>query len=124
MLDIIFLLMYYNRRKEQTNTRKELKMMNEKTKYEIYRQMFDRAQELRIKIEGSLIHKNMVYAVFVAVGDEEKNLYFVDVESAGGSIETYSHYRGMLTEEQNPQEVLLKNFPKRAGLKSLVLFLS
>lgn len=79
--------------------------MDEKKKYEIYRYMFDNAQELRMKIEGSLIHKySMVYTVFVSVGDEEKNLYFVDVE-AGGSRETYFHYRGMLTEEQ-----ILKKF--------------
>lgn len=79
--------------------------MDEKKKYEIYRYMFDNAQELRIKIESSLIHKySMVYTVFVSVGDEEKSLYFVDVE-AGGSRETYFHYRGMLTEEQ-----ILKKF--------------
>lgn len=79
--------------------------MTDRQKYEIYRQMFDRAQELRIEIEGHLIHKySMVYSVFVSVGDEEKNLYFVDVE-AGGSRETYFHYRGMLTEEQ-----ILKKF--------------
>lgn len=79
--------------------------MTERQKYEVYRQMFDRAQELRIEIEGHLIHKySMVYTVFVSVGDEEKNLYFVDVE-AGGSRETYFHYRGMLTEEQ-----ILKKF--------------
>lgn len=74
--------------------------MTDRQKYEIYRQMFDKAQELRIEIEGHLIHKySMVYSVFVAVGDEEKSLYFVDVE-AGGSKETYFHFRGMLTEEQ------------------------
>lgn len=79
--------------------------MTERQKYETYRQMFDRAQELRIEIEGHLIHKySMVYTVFVSVGDEEKNLYFVDVE-AGGSRETYFHYKGMLTEEQ-----ILKKF--------------
>ena len=79
--------------------------MDEKKKYEIYRYMFDNAQELRNKIESSLIHKySMVYSVFVAVGDEEKNLYFVDVE-AGGSKETYFHCREMLTEEQ-----ILKKF--------------
>ena len=74
--------------------------MTDRQKYEIYRQMFDKAQELRIEIEGHLIHTySMVYSVFVAVGDEEKSLYFVDVE-AGGSKETYFHFRGMLTEEQ------------------------
>lgn len=79
--------------------------MTDRQKYEIYRQMFDRAQELRIEIEGHLIHKySMVYGVFVSVGDEEKNLYFVDVE-AGGSRKTYFHFRGMLTEEQ-----ILKKF--------------
>lgn len=79
--------------------------MTERQKYEIYRQMFDRAEELRIEIEGHLIHKySMVYTVFVSVGDEEKKLYFVDVE-AGGSRETYFHFRGMLTEEQ-----ILKKF--------------
>lgn len=79
--------------------------MTDRQKYEIYRQMFDRAEELRIEIEGHLIHKySMVYTVFVSVGDEEKNLYFVDVE-AGGSRETYFHYRGMFTEEQ-----ILKKF--------------
>ena len=79
--------------------------MTDRQKYEIYRQMFDRAQELRIEIEGHLIHVYpIVYSVFVSVGDEEKNLYFVDVE-AGGSRETYFHYRGMLTEEQ-----ILKKF--------------
>ena len=74
--------------------------MTDRQKYETYRRMFDKAQELRIEIERHLIHKfSMVYEVFVAVGDEEKNLYFVDVE-AGGSEKTYFHYRGMLTEEQ------------------------
>ena len=74
--------------------------MTDRQKYEIYTKMFDRAQELRIEIEGYLIHVYpIVYSVFVAVGDEEKSLYFVDVE-AGGSKETYFHFRGMLTEEQ------------------------
>lgn len=79
--------------------------MDEKKRYEIYRYMFDNAQELTTKIQSNLIHKySMIYTVFVAVGDEEKNLYFADVE-AGGSRETYFHYRGMLTEEQ-----ILKKF--------------
>ena len=79
--------------------------MTERQKYEIYRQMFDNAQELTIKIQNNLIHKySMIYTVFVSVGDEEKSLYFIDVE-AGGSKETYFHYRGMLTEEQ-----ILKKF--------------
>lgn len=78
-------------------------MMNEKTKYEIYRQMFDRAQELRIEIEGHLIHVYpIVYSVFVVVGDEEKGLYFVDIEVGG---EKYERVRGMFTEEQ-----ILKKF--------------
>lgn len=81
--------------------------MNEKTKYEIYRQMFDRAQELRIEIEGHLIHVYpKVYGVFVAVGDEEKGLYFVDVEVGGGSNSgSYKRFRGMLKEEE-----ILKKF--------------
>lgn len=76
--------------------------MTDRQKYEIYRQMFDKAQELRIEIEGHLIHKfSMIYGVFVAVGDEEKGLYFVDVEVAGGSnTGKYRRFRGMLTEEQ------------------------
>ena len=79
--------------------------MTDRQKYEIYRQMFDRAEELTVKIQEHLIHKySMVYTVFVSVGDEEKGLYFVDVE-AGGSRETYFHFRGMLTEEQ-----ILKKF--------------
>lgn len=79
--------------------------MDEKKRYEIYRYMFDNAQKLAIKIQSNLIHKySMIYTVFVSVGDEEKDLYFVDVE-AGGSRETYFHYRGMLTEEQ-----ILKKF--------------
>ena len=73
--------------------------------YEIYCHMFDNAQELTIKIQNNLIHKyGAVHTVFISVGDEEKSLYFVDVE-AGGSRETYFHYRGMLTEEQ-----ILKRF--------------
>ena len=78
--------------------------MDEKKRYEIYRHMFNNAQELTIKIQNNLIHKYKVYTVFVSVGDEEKGLYFVDVE-AGESSETYFHYRGMLTEEQ-----ILKKF--------------
>lgn len=76
--------------------------MTDRQKYEIYRQMFDKAQELRIEIEGHLIHTfSMVYGVFVAVGDEEKGLYFVDVEVGGGSnTGKYRRFRGMLTEEQ------------------------
>lgn len=74
--------------------------MDSKKKYEIYRHMFNNAQELEIKIQSNLIHKySIVYTVFISVGDEEKGLYFVDVE-AGESSETYFHYRGMLTEEQ------------------------
>ena len=74
--------------------------MDEKKRYEIYCYMFDNAQELEIKIQNNLIHKySIVYTVFVSVEDEEKGLYFVDVE-AGGSRETYFHYRGMLTEKQ------------------------
>jgi hypothetical protein len=82
-------------------------MMNEKTKYEIYRQMFNKAQELRIEIERHLIHVYpIVYSVFVAVGDEEKGLYFVDVEVGGGSNSgKYERFRGMFTEEQ-----ILKKF--------------
>lgn len=75
-------------------------MMNEKERYETYRKMFDRAQELRFEISNKLTHKySMVYTVFVAVGDEEQGLYFVDVE-AGGSEKTYFHFQGRLTEEQ------------------------
>ena len=75
------------------------------TEYEIYKQMFDNAKEFTIKIQGHLTRKySIVHTVFVSVGDEEKGLYFVDVE-AGGSRETYFHYRGMLTEEQ-----ILKKF--------------
>ena len=82
--------------------------MDRKTEYKIYRQMFHRAQELQIKIEEHLIHKyGVVHTAFVSVGDEEKSLYFVDVE-AGGSRETYFHYRGTLTEEQ-----ILKKFCAR-----------
>ena len=81
--------------------------MDEKKKYEIYRQMFDRAQELRIEMEGHLIHVYpIIYGVFVAVGDEEKGLYFVDVEVGGGSNSgQYKRFRGMLTEEE-----ILKKF--------------
>ena len=79
--------------------------MDEKKKYEIYRHMFNNAQEFTIKIQSNLIHKyGIVHTVFVSVGNEEKGLYFIDVE-AGGSKETYFHYRGMLTEEQ-----ILKKF--------------
>lgn len=76
--------------------------MDEKLKYQIYTEMFDRAQELRIEMEGHLIHVYpIVYSVFVAVGDEEKGLYFVDVEVGGGSnTGKYRRFRGMLTEEQ------------------------
>ena len=81
--------------------------MTDRQKYEIYRQMFDRAQELRIEIEGHLIHVySKIWGVFVSVGDEEKGLYFVDVEVGGGSNSgQYKRFRGMLTEEQ-----ILKNF--------------
>lgn len=75
-------------------------MMTEREKYETYRKMFDRAQELTNKVNEHLPHVySMVYSVFIAVGDEEKGLYFVDIE-AGGSRETYFHTRTMLTEEQ------------------------
>ena len=73
--------------------------MDEKKRYENYRHMFNNAQELTIKIQSNLIHKYSMTSVFVSVGDEEKGLYFIDVE-AGGSKETYFHYRGMLTEKQ------------------------
>lgn len=81
--------------------------MTERQKYEIYRQMFDKAQELRIEIEGHLIHVYpIVYSVFVSVGDEEKGLYFVDIEVGGGSNSgKYERFRGMFTEEQ-----ILKKF--------------
>ena len=81
--------------------------MTERQKYEIYRQMFNRAQELVNKIKGHLIHVYpIVYGVFVSVGDEEKGLYFVDVEVGGGSNSgKYERFRGMLTEEQ-----ILKKF--------------
>ena len=79
--------------------------MDSKKRYEIYRHMFNNARELAIKIQSNLIHKySTIYTVFVSVGDEEKSLYFVDVE-AGENSETYFHYRGMLTEEQ-----ILKKF--------------
>lgn len=76
--------------------------MTDRQKYEIYTQMFDKAQELRIEIERHLIHTfSIIYGVFVAVGDEEKGLYFVDVEVGGGSnTGKYRRFRGMLTEEQ------------------------
>ena len=76
--------------------------MTDRQKYEIYRQMFDRAEELTIEIKEHLIHTfSMIYGVFVAVGDEEKCLYFVDVEVGGGSnTGKYRRFRGMLTEEQ------------------------
>lgn len=76
--------------------------MTERQKYETYRRMFDRAQELRIEIEEHLIHVySRIYEVFITVGDEEKGLYFVDVEVGGGSnTGKYRRFRGMLTEEQ------------------------
>ena len=81
--------------------------MTDRQKYEIYRQMFDRAEELTVKIQEHLIHKySMVYTVFVSVGDEEKGLYFVDIEVGGGSNSgKYERARGMFTEEQ-----ILKKF--------------
>ena len=79
--------------------------MTDKQKYEIYRQMFNKTKELTARIREHLTRKyGIVHDVFVSVGDEEKETYFVDVE-AGGSRETYFHYRGMLTEE-----VILKRF--------------
>lgn len=76
--------------------------MTDRQKYEIYTQMFDKAQELRIEIERHLIHMSMIYEVFVSVEDEEKGLYFVDIEVGG---EKYERVRGMFTEEQ-----ILKKF--------------
>ena len=77
--------------------------MTERQKYEIYRQMFDRAEQLTIEIKGHLSHVYpRIYGVFVSVGDEEKGLYFVDIEVAD---EKYERVRGMFTEEQ-----ILKNF--------------
>lgn len=77
--------------------------MTDRQKYEIYRQMFDKAQELRIEIERHLSHVYpKIYGVFVSVGDEEKGLYFVDIEVGA---EKYERVRGMFTEEQ-----ILKKF--------------
>lgn len=77
--------------------------MTERQKYEVYRQMFDRAEELTTEIKGHLIHVYpRIYGVFVSVGDEEKGLYFVDIEVAD---EKYERVRGMFTEEQ-----ILKKF--------------
>lgn len=80
--------------------------MTDRQKYEVYRKMFNRAEELRIEIKKHLIHVYpKIYGVFVAVGDEEKGLYFVDVEVSGGNSGSYKRFRGMLTEEQ-----ILKTF--------------
>ena len=77
--------------------------MTDRQKYETYRQMFDRAQELTIEIKEHLSHVYpKIYGVFVSVGDEEKGLYFVDIEVAS---EKYERVRGMFTEEQ-----ILKKF--------------
>lgn len=77
--------------------------MTDRQKYEIYRQMFDRAEELTTEIERHLSHVYpRIYGVFVSVGDEEKSLYFVDIEVGG---EKYERVRGMFTEEQ-----ILKKF--------------
>lgn len=79
--------------------------MTEREKYETYRKMFDKAQELTNKVNEHLPHVySKIYSVFIAVGDEEKGLYFVDIE-AGGSPKTYFHTRTMLTEEK-----ILKNY--------------
>ena len=77
-------------------------MITEKEKYETYRKMFDRAHELANKVNKHLPHVYpIVYSVFIAVGDEEKRLYFVDIEVGGGSNSgQYKRFRGMLTEEQ------------------------
>ena len=82
-------------------------MMNEKTKYEIYKKMFDRAQEFTHEIEEHLSHVySRIYSVFVSVGNEEKGLYFVDIEVGGGSnSRQYKRVRGMFTEEE-----ILKKF--------------
>lgn len=76
--------------------------MTDRQKYETYRKMFDKTQELRIKIESHLIHVYpIVYGIFIAVEDEEKGLYFVDIEVGGGSNSgKYHRFRGMFTEEQ------------------------
>ena len=81
--------------------------MTERQKYEIYRQMFDRAEELTTEIKRHLAHVYpKVYGVFISVGDEEKCLYFVDIEVGGGSNSgKYERVRGMFTEEQ-----ILKKF--------------
>ena len=60
--------------------------------------MFDRARELENEIKEHLSHVYpRIYGVFVSVGDEEKGLYFVDIEVGG---EKYERVRGMFTEEE------------------------
>ena len=80
--------------------------MTDRQKYETYRQMFDRAEKLTIEIKEHLIHVySRIWGVFVSVGDEEKGLYFVDVEVSGSNSGSYKRFRGMLTEEE-----ILKKF--------------
>ena len=81
--------------------------MTDRQKYETYRQMFDRAEKLTIEIKEHLIHVySRIWGVFVSVGDEEKGLYFVDVEVGGGSNSgKYKRVRGLFTEEE-----ILKKF--------------
>lgn len=73
--------------------------MDGRKKYEIYRQMFDKSQEFMQRVQEHLSQEySKVYTVFISVGDEEKGLYFVDVEAGGNK--PYFRYRGMATEEQ------------------------
>lgn len=73
--------------------------MTSKERYNRYMDMFEEAQELQKQLEHELPNNyNKVYSVYVAVGDEEKELYFIDIE-VGGSAQSYHRWKGLFTKD-------------------------
>ena len=74
--------------------------------YEVYREMFNEAEELSEKINARLVANNAtVYSVFVSVGKEETREFFVDIEYNENG---YNRIRGLITRERLEKRFNLK----------------
>lgn len=75
-------------------------MLTDKQMHETYIKMFAMIPEMEKRIREKYEKSGFsVYCVFLAVSDEEKQSYFLDLE-IGGSAEKYKHIRNVYTTEE------------------------
>ena len=74
--------------------------MDFKRKADIYNKMHSKISSLEQRIRTHLEKLGLkIYTVYLTVGSEETEEYFVDIEY-GGSESTYRRYRGLCSEEK------------------------